>query len=336
VFLFITLKTAIPADDSMSGDSSIMADFLKSEFPDLAIGLIGCHSSGEAYPECEHDYLVISEGEKRFERRIVNGQIVDILFLNEDVFLNTSENQVALALTDLKIITDPQWSLKHQESRIKSETPQRLLRFARRTIFESLSDLGRHQDSFNANKLVEADFWLKSASYNLAAAIIASNGIVPRRSHLLAEFRRASKDAGNLFRVWSKTQSLDMATDVAVMRRLDALREILGPSKESKYTYQLAEARSKHLIKSHAVVDAYCNLGAELIRTINETYESKCRTTGRSPQYHEIFSQLLYDNLCVQQTIRLLGLTSDETVLKEQRAYLQKTAKDIAKNLSKE
>ena len=321
----------------MSGDDSGVANALRSEFPNSALGLIGCHASGEAYPDCEYDYLIISEGEKRFERRIINGRIVDILFLNEETLLNDSEDQLALALTDLNIIADAGWSLKHQESNITAEEPQRLKRFARRTIFESLADQGRYQDSFKAGNLFEADFWLRISSYNLAIAVIASKGKVPRSSHLLAEFRRASEDAGDLFGAWSKTQGLDMATDVTVMRRLDALREVLDleQSDASKYAYQLAEARSKHLVKSHSVVDAYCNLGAELTRTVEETYELKCRSTGRSPQYHDIFNQLLNGELRMQ-IVRLIGLTSEETVLKERSAYLQNTAKSIAKYLSKE
>ncbi len=312
-----------------------MAEALRSEFPNSALSLIGCRSAGEAYPCCEHDYLIISEGEKRFERRIINGQIVDLLFLDEQTLQNAFEDELALALTDLNIIADPRWRIKHQESRINAEAPQRLQRFARQTIFKSLGDLGRHQDSLNVGNLFEADFWLKSSGYNLAMALIASKETVPRRSHLLAEFRRASEDGGDLFSAWSKIQSLDMATDVSVMRRLDALREILERSNATNYSYKLAEARSKHLIESHAVVDAYCNLGAELTRTIEEMYESKCRSTGRLPQYHAILSQLL-DGSPPLQMIRLIGLTPEETVLKEQGAYLQKTAKSIAKNLSKE
>ncbi len=321
----------------MSRDDSKVADALRSEFPNSAIGLIGCHAAGEAYPDCEYDYLIISEGKKRFERRVVNGRVVDILFLNEETLLNAPEDQLALALTDLNILVDPQWSLKHQESCISAKTPQLLKRFARRTIFESLADLGRHQDAFKVGNLFEADFWLRSSGYNLASAVIASKGTVPRRSHLLDEFRRASGDAGDLFGDWSKTQGLDMATEVTVMRRLDALREVLEleQSDASKYAYQLAEARSKHLVKSHSVADAYCNLGAELTRTVEEVYESKCRSTGRSPQYHDIFNQLLNGDRRLQ-IVRLIGLTSEETVLEERSIHLQNTAKSIAKDLSKE
>ncbi|MCL4437175.1 MAG: hypothetical protein M1503_04525 [Thaumarchaeota archaeon] len=321
----------------MSRNDSSIVYALRSEFPNSALGLIGCHTSGEEYPDCEYDYLIISESEKRFERRVINGRIVDLLFLNEATLLNASEERFSLALTDLNIIADPKWSLKHQESRITAEAPQRLQRFARRTIFESLADLGRHQDSFKAGNLFEADFWLKSSGYNLAAAVVASKGAVPRISHLLAEFRIASEDAGDLFGSWSKIQGLDMATDVTVMRRLDALREVLGlePSDTSKYAYQLAEARSKHLVKSHSVVDAYCNLGAELTRTIEEIYESKCRSTSISPQYQNIFSELLNSELRLQ-IVRLIGLTSEEALLKERSSYLKDAAKSIAKDISKE
>ncbi|MFQ6135160.1 MAG: hypothetical protein ACE5KU_05035 [Nitrososphaerales archaeon] len=326
-----------------------LAERLQDEFPGSALGLIGCHSSGEAYPPCEYDYLIVSEGKKRFERRLIGERFVDILFVDEDSVLRDAEDLLVLALIDMVAISDPRWILTPVVSKVKAESSRHLRSFARRVMFKSLQDLGRFRDALDAGNTLDAGFWLKSSAYSLATALTAYHGTVPRISHLLSEFRRKADASGDMFELWSEVLGLNLATDVSVTRRLDAFRDVVyagsGMSASSffadpKYTYMLTEARSNYLVKSHAVVDAYCYLGGELTRAIEELYELRCRSIGKAPVYQDMFSHLMRGDKSKRwlsmQTVRLIGINPDEHLLREQGSRFKDLIRTVAKSLSKE
>ncbi len=325
-----------------------LAKMLRDEFPDSALGLIGCHSSGEAYQPCEYDYLIVSKEVKRFERRLIGENFVDLLFVDEDSILRNTEDPLILALIDMVIISDPRWVLTPAVSKVKAESARHLHTFAHRVMIDSLTAIGRFRDSLDAGNTLDAGFWLMSSAYSLATAFIAYHSAVPRVSHLLSEFRRKADVSGDMFELWSEVMGLNLATDVSVTRRLDAFRDVMhggsGMSAssffaDSKSTYKLTEARSNYLVKSHAVVDAYCYLGGELTKAIEELYESKCRYMGKTPVYHNMFSHLTGSDESKgefsMQTVRLMGINPDEHLLRKQGSRFKDLVRSTAKSLSK-
>ncbi len=331
----------------MGEGSSKFTGVLQREFPGSALGLIGCHSSGEAYLPCEYDYLVVSK-ERGFERRLINEEYIDIVFVDEEDLLNVSTDPLILALIDAEVISDPRWVLTPVVSRIKAEASKHLRSFARRVMFKSLSDLGRFQDALDAGNCFDASFWLQSSAYGLAAAFVAYRGSVPRGSHLLPEFRRVADEADGVFEIWSTVLGLNLASKVSVMRRLDAFRDLLqagsGISSSPVFaelgsTYMLTEARSNYLLRSHAVADAYSYLGLELMRAVEELYEFRCISAGKTPVYQNMFSHLARlgaSRGLSMQTVRLIGLSSDAYLLRDQGAQFNGVVRSVAKSVSKE
>jgi len=322
---------------------------LKKEFPEAAIGITGCRSSGEPYPPCEYDYLIVHEGAKRIERRLSKNNFIELLFLDKNTIQNTSENTVILALLDMTVISDPGWDLIPIVYKIKAEFSKHLQQYAKRILFKSLSGLGRFKDAIDAGNTLDAGFWLLNSSNSFAKAIIALNNKVPRGSHLLNDFRTAVAVSPDMFEIWSEATGANLATKVAVTRRLDALQELLRVGSifsdsiifsDSKYAYMFIEATSNYLVKSHAIVDAYCYLGLEITRVIDELYELNCRIKGKPPLFHEMFSHLTNNEKPLRklsmQTIRLIGINSEEQILKEQSSRIKNLIQKVAKNISGE
>ena len=333
----------------ISGFNKEIAEQLKKEFPEAAIGITGCRSSGEPYPPCEYNYIIVQEGTKRIERRLTKNNFIELLFLDKDTVHNTSENMVILALLDMNVISDPSWDLIPIVYKIKTESSRYLQQYAKRTLFKSLTDLGRFKDAIDEDNTLDAGFWLLNASNSFAKSIIALSSKIPRDSHLLNEFRTVVAVSPDMFKIWFEASGANLATKVAVIRRLDALRELFRVGSifsdstifnDPKYAYIFIEATSNYLVKSHAIVDAYCYLGLEITRVIDELYELKCRIKGNPPLFQEMFRHLTNNekplrNLSMQ-TIRLIGINSEEKILKEQSSNIKSLIQKVAKNISKE
>ena len=333
---------------SLSSTKEI-AEQLKKEFPKDAIGITGCRSSGDAHPPCEYDYLIVQDGIKRIERRLIKNNSIELLFLNKESVQDFSDNMTILSLLNMNVISDPSWDLIPIVYKIKEDTLKHLQQYAKNILFKSLSFLGRFKDSIDVGNTLDAGFWLLSSANSFAKAIIALNGKVPHGSHLLNEFRTGITVSSDMFEVLSESSGVNLATKVAVTRRLDALREILqigsifsnstifnGP----KYAYKFTEAKSNYLVKSHEIVDAYFYLGLEITRAIEELYEYKCRIKGKPPLFHEIFNQLNINEKPLRklsmQTIRLIGINSEEQILIEQSSRIKNLIQKVAKNSSSE
>lgn len=321
-----------------------IAELMKNEFPDSAIGLTGCYSSRESYATCEYDYIIIKEGRKKIERRLINNNFVEIIFLNKQSIQEIKDFKLIFAFLDMNVISDPYWDLIPIVANIKSVSSKHLSKYANQSLFKSLSNMGRFNEAINANNLLDAGFWLLNSANIFASAIIALNGKIPRSSHILQEFRLNSPESLNVFELWSEVSDLNFATKVSVTRRLDAIREVLKIGSvfydsiffsQHKYAYLIIEAKCNYLIKTHSVVDAYCYLGFELTKSIEKLYELQCQKKGKAPLFHEIVKQLniqeKFSKKLSTQTIRLIGINSDEQLLRSRGARFIKLIKTVSK-----
>jgi len=332
----------------MSEDISRTAQLLIDEFPDSSIGIIGCHSNGENYHSCELDYLVIS-CEDGFERRLVNNSFVDILFVSKESLQANRSNKLSLSLLDMTVISDPSWVLNPLVSTVKGNSSKYRDVFAKEKVFNALSDISRFEESLQSNHYLEADFWLKSSAYNLASALIAQQGEVPRISHILSEFRNQASSYEDLFQSWVEALGLNLATDISVARRLEAFRELVlsnssFPDTQTFYspnlTYKLAEKRAKSLINLHLITEAYCYLGFELIISIKDLYDYNCNVLEKAPEYPYILSSFKKkdqsNKLLSVQTIKLLDLNVEEHNLNKLGSHFKTIIRSYAKEISKE
>lgn len=325
-----------------------IAEQLKNEFPKSAIGLIGCYSSREFYFACEYDFLIIQEGTKKIERRLINNNFVEIIFINKKSVQNINNFKMIFAFLDMNVISDPHWDLIPTVASIKSESSKHLSKYAKQSLFESLSNIGRFNDAINVNNLLDAGFWLLNSANIFASAIIALNGKIPRNSHILQEFRKNIPNSLNIFELWSEVEGLNFATTVSVTRRLDAIREVLKIGSifsdsnifsQHEYAYLIIEAKSNYLVKTHSVLDAYCYLGLELTKSIEKLYELQCQKKGNAPLFHEMIKQLnIQENSLKKistQTIRLIGINADEQMLRSQGSRFSKLIKTVIKKYPK-
>ncbi len=325
-----------------------IAENLKIEFPESAIGLIGCHSSGESNPYCEYDYLIVHDEIQKIERRLINNNLMEIIFIDKHNIQQNNDFNLILALLDINVISDPNWDLISIVSNIKSNVSKYLNRFAKHSLFKSLTVMGRFNDSIEASNILDAGFWLLSSANTFALAITALQGKVPRGSHILHQFRTENLSFMDNFELWSEVSGLNLATKVSVTRRLDAIREVLQIGSffstshifsQHEYAYMIIEAKSNYLLKTHSVLDAYCYLGLELTKSIEKLYELRCQQTGKIPIFHEIVQQLNDNEKYMKkldiQTIRLIGINSDEQLLKSQGLRFTNLIKTFAKKISK-
>lgn len=320
---------------------------LKNQYPESAIGLIGCHAAGESNPSCEYDYLIVRDEVQRIERRLIKNNLVDIIFIDKQSIQQNNDYKLILALLDINVISDPNWDIISIVSNIKSNKSKNLNRYAKYSLFKSLSVMGRFNDAINASNILDAGFWLLSSANTFAMAIIALNGKVPRRSHLLQEFRADNITSMNIFELWSEVSGLNLATKVSVTRRLDAIRDVLQTGStfsaspifsQHEYAYKIIETKSNYLLKSHSVLDAYCYLGIELTKSVEKLYELRCQNTETVPLFHKMVEQLNVNEKNMKkldiQTIRLIGINSDEQLLKSQGLNFTNLIKTFAKNIS--
>ena len=322
------------------------AEQLKKEFPEAAIGITGCWSSGEPHPPCEYNYLIVHPGPTRIERRISKNNFIELLFLDKNTVQNASDNKIRLALVDINVISDPHWDLIPIVYKIKADRSKHLQQYAKNILFKSLSYLGRSKDSVDAANTLEAGFWLLCSANSFARAIIALDNKVPHDTHLLKEFRKGIKKKPAMFDIWSEASGINLATKVSVARRLDAFREILQVGYIFSYShifndyinaYKFTEATSNYLVKSHAILDAYCYLGLKITKAIEELYEFKCRINDKPPLFHEMFSQLTVNakplKKISKQTILLIGINSEEQKIREHNAILKNLIQKFAKSI---
>ena len=324
------------------------AQVLIDEFPESSIGIIGCHSNGENYDSCELDCLIVSR-ENGFNRRFINETLVDLLFASKESLQENRSNKLSLSLLDMTVISDPSWFLNSLVLTVRANSLKYRDVFAKEKVFNALSDISRFEESLKSTHYLEADFWLKSSAYNLASALISKQGFVPRRSHILSEFRNQASSFEDLFQSWVNALGLNLATDISVARRLEAFRELIFSNSifpdtqtfySPKLTYKLAEKRVKSLMNSHLVTEAYCYLGFELVISVKDLYDYNCNVLEKVPAYPYIFSSFKRDDqsskLLSVQTIKLLDLNVEENNLKKLGSHFKTIIKSYAKEISKE
>jgi hypothetical protein len=320
---------------------------LKTEFPNSSIGLIGCRTTNEKYPPCEYDFIITLPDKHEVERRRILNNFVDILFIDPDTFLDNSIDFMELALVDIKIITDPRWILTSLSHSYKKDSAKYYHSQAKREIFKSIAELSRFEEAFQVDKILAAGFWLATSCYSLSSSLISYNRMTPRSSHILSEFRKV-KLPSEIFEIWSEIIGLRYATGITVYRRLEALRDVVhkiskiesNSQFDPKLTYLLNEEKVNHLIKKHAVVDAFVSLGIELNRQIKILYELKCQKYNESVKYELIFENLgekekPFDRFS-KQTIRMINVSYDIKGIKEQASILKDFLLLTAKRFSRE
>jgi len=293
---------------------------------------------------------VISDEGVGFDRRLIGGMVVDLLLSNPDALRRGYTGALTIALKDLKVVRDPKWLITPFSAEFQDRSDSYMRLFAENSIFQALSKIGRFNDSSEAGLSLDAAFWLQSSAYSFASAIIAYENRVPRVSHILQELR-VSKYAlhSGVFKVLADTLDLNLATDISVARRLEVLRELLNvaskirysylsPSTLSRHSYRLAEDRCIYLVRSHALLDAYCYLGYKATMIVEDLYEADCKALGVTPEYYDILQSLirrLGEKGLSGQTLRLMGLNSDAHFLEKQGSCLKDVVKKIAKTISK-
>jgi hypothetical protein len=153
-------------------------------------------------------------------------------------------------------------------------------RSSRARLASSLKALGRVDEALSKGLLPDADFWLLTASYDFAYALLYSRERMPAPSHLLNQLKSQSKGLAKNFEAFSRGAGLEKASRAGCAARLEALgvlHDVLGRSRDvggashsawTKERLEIVGAKARELGTRIEHPEAYSFLGQEVLRAL--------------------------------------------------------------------
>ena len=335
-----------------------LQDVLTKYYRRDPIGLIGCRSSQINYPVCEYDILAITDNAESTLTMKIGPYFLEIIGTDKGSLDNLRNARLALTLTQLQVINDPDWTLASSINKIKGERLRKFrVVFAREQISQSLAKLGRCNESLQDGNIYDASFWLLSSGYDCFEAVVGYGGNPPAASHLVSQLKRSSELLGEHID-WHSIMGFSEASTNSVARRLQCLT-LLGESCKtivksfpslkdvgrlkmfgSDEFIRLARARERFLLSSHNVVEAYSYLGLEAIRALEEIHLAKYIVKDKNPSYGSILKGLSSSQSSSFRVggdpAKMLGLTGNIGIVESRVETLRSTIKKLTDWCSRE
>jgi hypothetical protein len=322
---------------SKQGQAGALLRPLLDTYPDAAVAVVGCTSSGIDRYYCELDVIVVGTDKKPRASLKLGDAFADVYFVSERDVLRPASPERVLALANLKPIRDTSLILSSSSATNMAVSSEAAKKSSRGRLASSLKSLGRSEEALAKGRLVDADFWLLAATYEFAYAWLFSKEVFPSPSHILFQLREASTGEPGRFGAFSAGCGLEAAGRAGCGARLegatvlhDLLREgskaATAESEWSEVRTRILDAKARELITRIELAECYSFLGQDVVDCILALVKQHPRSSVQSLSTGE--SRLLSERL-----VRQLGIARSEkairsglTLVKEQISLLAKSA----------
>lgn len=259
-----------------TGPVSNLLTPIMDTYMDSAVALVGCTSRGIDRYSCEFDVLIVTS-ESRPPTSLKLGDVfADIFFVSEKELLKPASPERALSIAASKPVRDTSLILSTSSAAAMATISESAAKATTTRLTSSLKTITRAEDSLKKDALVDADFWLLAASYELAYATLLSKETVPSPSHLLSQLRGAGAGPPKLFEGVSTGAGLNSAGRTMCGARLEGImvlhdllregsRSATADSEWSEARTQILEAKALELMTRTELAECYSFLGQELV-----------------------------------------------------------------------
>jgi hypothetical protein len=303
----------------------------QGEYP---IGVVGCWAKGINHPVCELDLIIISPSGCGFERRVDEGLILDMRYVDEGEAARQADSLLALSLTECSILQDPELRLASLVNSLKNRAESIRKSLASSALTNTVNYLGLGKRAFKEGYTISGCFWLLASGYSLLEALIFIAGDTPRPSHLMKQFR-AYVGAHN--QTLYSLLGLAEATTTTVKRRFDFLVRcyeaealgLIGQGRLEKLLPILAAKKVFYLLEANRVVDAYLYLGYLIVEVLKQIYRSVAESTLKTKP-HKFIEEIEDRSILGKGVVKLASFTNvEQTALQDVDRIIAKLAQSI-------
>jgi hypothetical protein len=303
----------------------------QGEYP---IGVVGCWAKGINHPVCELDLIIISPTAGGFERRVDEGLILDMRYVDEGEAARQADNLLALSLTECLILQDPELRLASLVNSLKNRAESIRKSLASSALTNTVNYLGLGKRAFKEGYTISGCFWLLASGYSLLEALIFIAGDTPRPSHLMKQFRMY---VGAHSQTMYSLLGLAEATTTTVKRRLDFLSRcyeaealgLIGQGKLEKLLPTLAAKKVFYMLEANMVVDAYLYLGYLIVEVLKQIYRSEAESLLKTKS-HKFIEEIENRSILGKGVVKLASFTNVEQIaLQDVDQIIAKLAQSI-------
>lgn len=313
--------------------STILRPLLDSHL-DSAVAIVGCSASGIDRYSCEFDVLIVTEDRAPSASLKFGDVYVDATFITDEDVLKPDTPEHALALAGAKPVRDTSLILSTGSATTSAMLSESAEKASRGKLASALKTLGRAEAALAKEELIDADFWLLSASYDFAHALLFTKETLPSPSHLLSQLRENAGGVVRGFEAVSAGAGLEAAARAGCGARLEGvgvLHDLLREGKPetlgaewSKVRTEVMAAKANELVTRIELAECYSFLGQEAVegvaalQRLNPGKTLAALTTGE-------------ERLLGERLVRQLGLARERGAVSSGLELLKKQVAALAK-----
>ncbi len=296
-----------------------------------AVALTGCHSQGLQRDSCELDVIVVTSEKRPRSSARIGGVFVDLFFADEREVLKPTNPEHAVSMAHAKTLRDTSLILSTSSASNTAVLGDSARRSSRRRLASALKALGRVDDALSKDSVRDADFWLLSASYDFAYAVLYSREALPAPSHLLSQLKEQTKGLAKNFEVFTRGAGLEKSSRANCGSRLEGiavLHDVLGGAHvrpaagQSDWTgtrSEIVSAKANELNARIEHAECYSFLGQETVNAVLALTTRSAPEQRRGPKGSLVVSALSSEKegLLSGRIFRELGLSRERDAIEE-------------------
>ncbi len=298
-------------------------------------------------PSCELDVIVVTNDRHPPSSLRIGGVFVDLFFVDEREALKSSDPEHAVSMAHAKTVRDTSLTLSTASTSSAAVLGDSARRSSRGRLATALKALGRVDEALSKDSTRDADFWLLSASYDFAHALLYAKEILPAPSHLLTQLKEHSKGLARSFEAFSRGAGLEKSSRANCAARLEGiavLHDLLGGAHrgntggQSSWTEARSEivaAKANELSARIQHVEAYSFLGLEVLGALAALAARRVPEGGRSANGSMIVSGLSsdQDRLLSDRLFRELGIVRRKDAIEESLNLVRNQVSRLARKV---
>ena len=266
----------------MRGPTSQILGPILDTYRGSALAIVGCHAKGVQRNSCELDVLVVTNERRPNVTIKIGGVFIDLFFATEAETLKPTNPEHAVSMAHAKTVKDSSLLLSTSITSSVALLQSNSRRSSVRRLASALKALGRAEEALIGRAMVDADYWLLSATYDCAYSWLYSREVTPSPSHLLSQLKTHSEELLKSFVTFSKGAGLGSSSRKNCNTRLDALGvlyDVLGGRYVGTGNWRLAWSNTrfrsvglkvKELGAKMEHAECYSFLGTEVLNALKQ------------------------------------------------------------------
>jgi hypothetical protein len=292
-----------------------------------ALAVVGCHAQGIERPSCELDVIVVTNEKLPNSTVRIGGVFLDLFFVSEKEVLKPLSPEHSVSLAHAKTVRDTTLILSASLASNTALLANSARRSSSQRLASALKSLSRTEEALSRDSMLDADYWLLSATCDYAYSLLYSGEIPPSPSHLLAQLKSQSMKTPNSFESFTIGTGLENSSRTSCRSRLDGLAvlyDVLGGGHEgnraigsrwSATRLECVSSKARELNQSIEHSECYSYLGTEMLNALRQLTAREGRATKMGTSLSALMTgkdRLIGDRLPTE-----LGLMRKRDALKE-------------------